>query len=53
MELKHVILIGIAMSMDALGLSISLGINPHLVKKNKIKFILSFSFFHIIYSIIA
>lgn len=45
MELKDVILIGIAMSMDALGLTISLGINPYLVKRNKIRFILSFAFF--------
>ncbi|WP_066892366.1 manganese efflux pump [Clostridium nigeriense] len=45
MGLKEVILIGIALSMDALGLSISLGINPYLVKKNKIRFILSFAFF--------
>lgn len=45
MGLKEVILIGIALSMDALGLTISLGINPHLVKSNKIRFILSFAFF--------
>lgn len=45
MGLKEVILIGIALSMDALGLTISLGINPHLVKRNKIRFILSFAFF--------
>lgn len=45
MDLKEVILIGVALSMDALGLTISLGINPHLVKRNKIRFILSFAFF--------
>ncbi|MDV4149762.1 manganese efflux pump [Clostridium sp. AL.422] len=49
MELKDVILIGIAMSMDALGLTISLGINPYLVKRNKIRFILSFSFFQFLF----
>ena len=49
MELKDVVLIGIAMSMDALGLTISLGINPYLIKKNKIKFILSFAFFQFIF----
>ncbi|MCF0149711.1 MAG: manganese efflux pump [Clostridium sp.] len=49
MELKDVILIGIAMSMDALGLTISLGINPYLVKRNKIRFILSFAFFQFIF----
>lgn len=49
MELKDVILIGIAMSMDALGLTISLGINPYLVKRNKIRFILSFAFFQFVF----
>ena len=49
MELKDVILIGIAMSMDALGLTISLGINPYLVKRNKIRFILSFAFFQFMF----
>lgn len=49
MELKDVILIGIAMSMDALGVTISLGINPILVKRNKIKFILSFAFFQFLF----
>ena len=49
MELKDVILIGIAMSMDALGLTISLGINPYLVKRNKIRFILSFAFFQFLF----
>ena len=49
MELKDVILIGIALSMDALGLTISLGINPHLVKRNKIRFILSFAFFQFLF----
>ena len=49
MELKDVILIGVAMSMDALGLSISLGINPYLVKNNKIRFIISFAFFQFLF----
>lgn len=49
MELKDVILMGVAMSMDALGLSISLGINPYLVKKNKIRFIISFAFFQFLF----
>ncbi len=49
MELKDVILIGIAMSMDALGLTVSLGINPYLVKRNKIRFILSFAFFQFVF----
>ena len=53
MELKDVILIGVAMSMDALGLSISLGINPYLVKKNKIRFIISFAFFQFLFTFLG
>ncbi|VYU42985.1 hypothetical protein [Clostridium tertium] len=49
MELKDVSLIGIALAMDALGITISLGINPSLVKQNKIKFILSFGFFQFLF----
>lgn len=49
MGIKDVILIGIAMSMDALGLTISLGINPYLVKRNKIRFIISFAFFQFLF----
>lgn len=49
MGLKDVTLIGIAMSMDALGLTISLGINPYLVKRNKVRFIISFAFFQFLF----
>ena len=49
MELKEVILIGIALAMDAFGLTISLGINPSLVKKNKIRFIISFALFQFLF----
>lgn len=49
MMLKDVILMGIALAMDAFGLTISLGINPNLSKKDKIKFILSFSFFQFLF----
>lgn len=45
MGIREVVLIGIAMSMDALGLSISLGINPNLVRENKLRLDASFSFF--------
>lgn len=49
MGLKEVILIGVAMAMDALGLSISLGINPILKRRNKIGFIVSFAFFQFLF----
>lgn len=49
MTLKDVILIGIALAMDAFGLTISLGINPSLYKNDKVKFILSFSFFQFLF----
>lgn len=53
MSIKEVVLIGIAMAMDAFGLSISLGINPILKRKNKIGFILSFAFFQFLFIFIG
>lgn len=53
MGLKEVIFIGIAMAMDAFGLSISLGINPILKRENKIKFILSFAIFQFLFIFIG
>ncbi|GAB6167757.1 manganese efflux pump MntP family protein [Clostridium carnis] len=53
MGLKEVILIGVALAMDALGLSISLGINPSLKRKNKIGFIVSFAFFQFLFLFIG
>lgn len=49
MGLREVILIGVAMAMDALGLSICLGINPILKRKNKWGFIASFAFFQFLF----
>ncbi|ATD54580.1 manganese efflux pump MntP [Clostridium chauvoei] len=53
MGVKEVIFIGIAMAMDAFGLSISLGINPILKRENKIGFILSFAFFQFLFIFIG
>lgn len=49
MSLLEVVSIAIAMAMDALGLSISLGINPVLKRKNKIGFLISFAFFQFLF----
>jgi putative Mn2+ efflux pump MntP len=53
MELREVILIGIALAMDALGVSITLGINPILKRRNKIGFIISFAFFQFLFILLG
>ena len=45
MNLKDIIIVGVALAMDAVGVSISIGVNSAINKKNKIEFIISFAFF--------
>ena len=45
MNLKDIIIVGVALAMDAVGVSISIGVNSAINKKNKIEFIISFLFF--------
>ena len=47
MNLKDIIIVGVALAMDAVGVSISIGVNSAINKKNKIEFIISFAFFSI------
>jgi putative Mn2+ efflux pump MntP len=49
MNLYDVIVIGIALAMDAFGVTLGIGLNPTIKRKNKIKFILSFSFFQFLF----
>ena len=44
MNLKDIIIVGVALAMDAVGVSISIGVNSAINKKNKIEFIISFTF---------
>lgn len=45
MALKDVIIIGVALAMDAVGVSISLGLSNKVKKFNKIAYIMSFAIF--------
>ncbi|WP_294372766.1 manganese efflux pump [uncultured Clostridium sp.] len=45
MSIYYIMIIGIALAMDAFGVSLGIGLNPILKRDNKIKFILSFAFF--------
>ena len=49
MNLKDIIIVGVALAMDAVGVSISIGVNSTINKKNKIEFIISFAFFQFLF----
>ena len=49
MNLKDIIIVGVALAMDAVGVSISIGVNSAINKKNKIEFIISFAFFQFLF----
>lgn len=53
MGLREVIIIGIAMAMDALGVSISLGVNTRTKRSTKVKCILSFAIFQFLFILIG
>lgn len=46
MNLKDIIIVGVALAMDAVCVSISIGVNSAINKKNKIEFIIQFAFFN-------
>lgn len=45
MNLKDLIIVGVALAMDAVGVTVSIGVNPKIIRRNKIAFIMSFSIF--------
>ena len=49
MDLRHLIIIGIALAMDALGVTLSIGLNPRVRRDSKIKYIISFGFFQFLF----
>ncbi|MBW6408628.1 manganese efflux pump MntP [Clostridium weizhouense] len=53
MNVSGAILIGTALAMDALGVTLGIGVNPLLKKINKIKFILSFTIFQFLFTYIG
>lgn len=53
MELREVIIISIAMAMDALGVTISLGVNNRVKRSMKTKCLLSFGIFQALFILIG
>ena len=53
MSIYYVFIIDIALAMDAFGVSLGVGLNPILKKRNKIKFIVSFAFFQFLFTFLG
>ncbi|WP_244834761.1 manganese efflux pump [Clostridium sp. BJN0001] len=53
MDIKDIFIIALALSMDAFGVSLAIGLNKSIKKMNKIKFILSFAIFQFLFSYIG
>lgn len=53
MNLYDVIIISIALAMDAFGVTLGVGINPVISLRHKIKFLLSFAFFQFLFTYIG
>ena len=49
MNLRDVIIVGVALAMDAVGVSLSIGLNSIIKRSKKISFILSFSIFQFLF----
>lgn len=49
MNIKDVIIVGVALAMDAVGVSISIGLNSKVDRINKVAFIFSFAFFQFLF----
>ena len=53
MSLKDIIIVGVALAMDAVGVTISIGLNPKVKRYNKIAFIISFSIFQFLFFLLG
>ena len=53
MNLYDVMIIGIALAMDAFGVTLGIGLNSLINRNHKIKFILSFAFFQFLFTYIG
>jgi len=53
MNLYDVVIIGIALAMDAFGVSLGIGLNPILKKEHKTKLVLSFAFFQFLFTYVG
>ena len=53
MNLYDIIIIGIALAMDAFGVTLGIGLNPRINRIHKIKFLLSFAFFQFLFTYVG
>ena len=53
MNLKDIIIVGIALAMDAVGVTVSIGVNPKVIRRNKIAFIMSFAIFQFLFFLLG
>ena len=53
MSIYYVVIIGIALAMDAFGVSVGVGLNPIFKRNNKLKFIVSFAFFQFLFTFVG
>lgn len=53
MSIYYIIIIGVALSMDAFGVALGLGLNSVLKRNNKLKFIVSFSSFQFLFTFLG
>lgn len=53
MYIYMVVIIGIALAMDAFGVSLSIGVNSSINREKKIQYILSFGFFQFLFILIG
>lgn len=53
MDLFGVIIIAIALAMDAFGVTLGIGVNPILRREHKIKFVLSFGIFQFLFTYVG
>lgn len=53
MNLYDVTIVGIALAMDAFGVTLGIGLNPIIKRENKMKFVLSFAFFQFLFTYVG
>lgn len=53
MSIYYIFIIGMALAMDAFGVSVGVGLNSILKKNNKMKFIVSFAFFQFLFTFLG
>ena len=46
-------IVGIALAMDAVGVTVSIGVNPKVIRRNKIAFIMSFAIFQFLFFLLG